>query len=556
MGGQSGSAGGPGLPDASPPDVAAPAVPDAADARTSVGDLLVPDLAPPRDLVLPDLVPADVAADLAATGDAPVDTAPAGDGPLAGDAAAPTTPAFHLTLPLSSTTVTTRMPTVGWTDPGNVFYFIIELCRDAACTSVADRSFTSLTSYSPDMPLDEGVIYWRVRTMLAGGPGPTTGTAELFVGPQTAHDTSMLPVPDFNRDGVADLALAREGGDVLVRTLGGGAGGPSELRNQTLPGPTRALAYGVDLNADGYGDLLQARADGVEIYYGGDSGLVRVTTLTGGPGFGATLAGVGDVNGDGFGDVVIGSLPPGGTATAALHLSGRAGLGGPSGAPLAASRFGPAGDANADGYADVVACAPAAAKVHFYAGSAGGLVSSGMLADPRAGASGTFGNACQGVGDLNGDGFGDVVVTGATTELQAHVYLGGEKGFTAATTTVSLGPVTGHSADELQVAPAGDLNHDGLADVAIAGAGFVKVFLGATAGLSGTAAATLTGDYRVAAGLSDLNGDKNGDLVVVPRTCELPVRIYGGSAGGLASSALLSLASGAVAVCPAPLLAH
>jgi len=148
------------------------------------------------------------------------------------------------------------------------------------------------------------------------------------------------------------------------------------------------------------------------------------------------------------------------------------------------------------------------------------------------------------------------VVIGATTELQAHVYLGGEKGFTTASTTVSLGSATGQSADDLQVAPAGDVNHDGLADVAIAGAGFVKVFLGSASGLSATPAATLSGDYRLAAGLADLNGDKKGDLAVVPRTCDLPVRIYGGSAGGLDSAALFTVAKNAVAVCPAPLLAH
>jgi hypothetical protein len=301
-GGAGGSGGGPfggaGSPDARPVDVAL---------SSEAGPGLLPDAPAALDLPARDMVTdqRDGAQDLAVA--PPPPDGPLG--PLGPDAAAPLTPEFHSTLPLSGSVVTTRRPTIGWTDPGGVYYFIAEICRDVTCTSLIDSSFSSLTTFTAQNQLPEGVVYWRVKTMLPTGPGPVSATNEMFVGSQTPHDTSMLAVPDFNRDGVPDVALAAEGGDVMVRLFLSGTPGPVELKSQTLPGPTRALAQGVDLNSDGYGDLLQARPGGVEVYYGGVSELVRVTTLTGGEGFGASLAGVGDVNGAGFGDAVIGSQP-------------------------------------------------------------------------------------------------------------------------------------------------------------------------------------------------------------------------------------------------------
>jgi hypothetical protein len=478
--------------------------------------------------------------------DVPRDLPPGPDGPP------PLTPVFHLTLPLSTSVVTTRTPTVGWTDPGGTDYFIIEICRDAACNDVIERNFSGLTTYTVMTEL-EGVVYWRVKAMLPRNQvQPTTGTALMFVGPQSAHDTSMLAYPDFNRDGVPDVALAAEGGDVQVRLFRPDSGSRGM---QTLAGPARALAYGVDLNADGFGDLLVARADAVDVYYGSSTSLINVGSLTGEAGFGATLAGVGDVNGDGFGDAVIGSQT-GGAGTAALYLSSRMGLGKPTGAPLPSARFGAAADVNADGYADVVTCSPATGKVSLYTGAASGLVAAATLDDPRgAVAGGSFGNACQGVGDLNGDGFGDVVVTGSSaTQKLAFVYLGGEKGL-GAPATVVLESAGGHVADDLQVASAGDVDHDGLGDVAFAGLGVVQVFLGSASGLAASPAAMLSGDYRLAVGVGDLNGDHFGDLLVAPRNCAgEPVKILAGKVGGLSATPLYYFA--AMTGCPGPLLAR
>ena len=85
-----------------------------------------------------------------------------------------------------------------------------------------------------------------------------------------------------------------------------------------------------------------------------------------------------------------------------------------------------------------------------------------------------FGVSVASAGDVNGDGYADVVVgaQGYTTNTgRAYVYLGGPSGLatTAATT------LTGESANHYfgsSVATAGDVNGDGYADVVIGAWGY------------------------------------------------------------------------------------
>src|SRR5262249_39764103 len=119
-------------------------------------------------------------------------------------------------------------------------------------------------------------------------------------------------------------------------------------------------------------------------------------------------------------------------------------------------------------------------------------------------ASASFGSAVASAGDVNGDGYGDVIVgayqydNGETNEGRAYVYLGSASGLSA--TAAWTAESDQASADfGYSVASAGDVNGDGYGDV-IVGAyqyangetaeGRAYVYLGSASGLSATAAWT------------------------------------------------------------------
>jgi hypothetical protein len=140
-----------------------------------------------------------------------------------------------------------------------------------------------------------------------------------------------------------------------------------------------------------------------------------------------------------------------------------------------------AGDVNADGYSDVIVGAYGydngqsnEGGAFVYLGSASGLSASARWTGESDQADADFGYRVASAGDVNGDGYSDVIVgadsydNGQSQEGRAFVYLGSASGLlpTAAWTAESdqAGAFFGCS-----VASAGDVNADGYSDV-IAGA--------------------------------------------------------------------------------------
>ena len=127
------------------------------------------------------------------------------------------------------------------------------------------------------------------------------------------------------------------------------------------------------MNRDGYADVIvgaflsTAGEGGAYLYLGSAAGLATTPAVSfavsGSGGFGVSVASAGDLNGDGFGDLVVGASSTAGSAGSAYVYLGSAT--GPSNTPAttlagaAASAFygisaACAGDVNGDGYADLI----------------------------------------------------------------------------------------------------------------------------------------------------------------------------------------------------------
>lgn len=185
-----------------------------------------------------------------------------------------------------------------------------------------------------------------------------------------------------------------------------------------------------------------------------------------------------DVNGDGYADVVVGAS--GASVSAANDFAGKAYIYLGSAAGLATSpavtllgfetrdSFGRwvsnAGDVNGDGYGDVVIGADGesgainfSGRAYVYLGSATGLAASPAvtLTGPD-GPGGCFGRCVAAAGDVNGDGFADIVVgadAGGVTEASdggvvstagwAHLYFGNAVGVASTPASNWTGPSDG-----------------------------------------------------------------------------------------------------------------
>jgi VCBS repeat protein len=466
------------------------------------------------------------------------------------DAGAPTA-APRPIAPLSTSRVTSRKPTLHWALPAGVTQATVDLCLDRACAMpIGTPALVTGTTYAPTTELAPGVVYWRVHP--DKDTSLTSPTWEFTVGAvSAAHDTSWGTSLDVNGDGLADLAVgafnkpACDGGDcpgVVYVYLGSTTGLPS-TPNTTLPTPPSATLGDVassvssagDVNGDGYGDLVVATGTtgAIDIYLGSATGLPTTPSakvqLTSGSSV-YKLAAAGDVNGDGYADIIVGSCTTGcefGTGIVyGVYLGSATGLGTSAAqmiaSTLSATAVASAGDVNGDGFGDVILGLGATGgssmgNVYIYLGGTSGLGASpaATLTDGVAG--GYFGSTIASAGDVNGDGYADIIV-GEGSKSEAFVYLGSAAGITSGETAATT--LIGTSMDyAFVVSGAGDVNGDGYSDVAVGDVldGDVYVYLGSASGVTVTPAASITspGGYTGAiASAGDTTGKGYSSLAV------------------------------------------
>ncbi|MEO8590380.1 MAG: FG-GAP-like repeat-containing protein [Flavobacteriales bacterium] len=372
---------------------------------------------------------------------------------------------------------------------------------------------------------------------------------------------SVSGAGDVNGDGYSDFLI----GAKLYGVNGGATiyhGGPYGVA--TAPSMTRysgsngahlgwSVSNAGDVNGDGYSDVVSGAPDAsngqageglVYVHYGGTAGLSAVPNVTlemniAGARFGASVSSAGDVNGDGYADVVVGA-PNSGNGRAYIFMGSPAGLGTVPALVLngtAGSEFGSAvctaGDINSDGSADVVVGAPGANRAEVHTGSPGGLMAS-VHALLTGAAGSRFGAAVGTAGDVNGDGFSDVIVgaplftNGQANEGAAFVYHGSPVGMVTVAAT-QLEPNLAGAHFGVSVAGAGDVNGNGYFDVIVgadqwasgqATEGGAFVYYGSAGGVLAAGFTTIQPNV-VGAQLGycvreagDTNGDGYADVVI------------------------------------------
>jgi hypothetical protein len=462
--------------------------------------------------------------------------------------------------------VTSQQPTFRWVLAAGTTGAQVDICSTRACTTVV-QTVTSVaggTTAAPALALARGTYFWRVRGMIGTTTGTTTGPVwEFRVGARSAAvNASWGTVVDPNGDGYADLAVgasgANSGAGAAYVYFSTGAGGLSPTANPlTSSGGTfgYSLASAGDVNGDGFADVivgardLNGGAGSAFVYFGGPAGVSASPNVTiPGPGtsnaaFGGSIASAGDVNRDGYADVIVGAYGVNANAGAAYVY-----LGGPGGTstspsstftgPAANSDMGSsvagAGDVNGDGYGDVIVGADGVSSnlgsAYVYLGGPSGLSATGTPI-PGIAAGGGFGYSVWGADDINGDGYADVVVGALSANSNvgaAYVFLGGPSGLSTTPSPTLTGPGGANGFFGCAVSGAGDVNGDGFADLIVgafevtSGAGTAYVFFGGLSGLS--TPTTLTNPNPPAggsgffgfavAGAGDINGDGYADVAV------------------------------------------
>ena len=410
---------------------------------------------------------------------------------------------------------------------------------------------------------------------------------------------------DINGDGYSDVIVnaplydTEQDGHGKVFVYHGSSSGLSTSPNWTDETDQAGARFGWsvssagDVNGDGCSDVIlsavfydndQTDEGRVYLYYGNSSGLsdspnwaVESNQVL--AWFGGDVSTAGDVNGDGYSDVIVGSSYYSNDETregrAFVYYGEPDGLSTVPGWSAEGDEFegyfgfsvSTAGDVNGDGYADVIIGAPEYDNGHqnegavfLYKGSSEGLPASPDWISEFDVEVHYFGQSVSTAGDVNNDGFSDIIAGGSysngeSSESAVFAYYGNSAGLSEFPDWY-VGANQSNSYFGRSISSAGDVNGDGYSDIIIGAPyydaedwndGCAFVYYGGSEGLADTAAWQVSGQIDAlyggsVSGAGDVNGDGFSDIIVGSphynggNPYEGAAFVYFGSSGGLSTS--------------------
>ncbi len=299
----------------------------------------------------------------------------------------------------------------------------------------------------------------------------------------------------------------------------------------------RVCASAGDVNGDGFKDIITgspANKGYVKIYLGGvDLDTIPDLKIIGdGGAYGAAVACAGDLNGDGYDDVIVGARSAygkhygTGAGKAYIYFGGN---------PLDSTadlilqdsrvffRYGSsvcsAGDVNNDGYDDVIIAAPdgmdASGRVFIYFGAEDMDSIYDVQIKGSRGTGEHLGRSIAGTGDINSDGYDDFSISSPFIEApwgagKVSIFLGGNP-----VDTIPVISIWGDSTEfqmlGLKLASGGDVNGDSIPDILISNEKKTKVLFGSFPLDTSSYVILPIGKSISSAG--DINQDGYGDII-------------------------------------------
>ena len=355
---------------------------------------------------------------------------------------------------------------------------------------------------------------------------------------------SVSTAGDFNGDGFADLLIASAGNndtgntvavvfgkttdsDVELSMLGSNGFSIEGLVAESSSMNQFSVSGAGDVNGDGLGDIIIGASSAAPnsvtdsgasyvVFGKSDGGIAQLSTIAGdgnddgfvlngassGDFSGRSVSGAGDVNGDGLDDIIIGANGANSNSGANYVVFGKS-------------------DGNAVELSDIA--------------DGAGFVLNGVTMDDQSGIS------VSGAGDVNGDGFDDLIVgapnaspNSNTSSGASYVVFGKVDGSAVELSDIAtdnngfvLNGVTMDDQSGFSVSGAGDVNGDGLDDILIGASGASYVVFGKTNGdaielsdiaaddgfvINGVDADDQSG-FSVS-GAGDINGDGLDDILI------------------------------------------